>query len=77
MKSARTIITLPEEDKKWLDRYSRRKGISMAEAIRKGIAVLREEESCSSYDAALDSTQGTWTRGDGLEYQEKVRKEWR
>lgn len=77
MKNARTIITLPEEDKKWLDRYSRRKGISMAEAIRKGIAVLRQDESSSSYSAALDTTQGIWTKGDGLEYQEKARKEWK
>jgi hypothetical protein len=77
MKNARTIITLPEEDKDWIERYSRRKGVSMAEAIRKGIAILRKEESSSSYNTALESTRGIWTKGDGLQYQEKVRKEWR
>ncbi len=38
MGSLRTIITLSEDDKVWLESYSRTSGISMAEAIRRGIS---------------------------------------
>jgi hypothetical protein len=77
MKSARTIITLSEEDKNWLERYSKHKGLSMAEAIRQGISKLKDEERPSLYQKTLQSTRGIWTKGDGLEYQERLRKEWR
>ena len=49
MGSKRTIVTISDEDKLWLMDYSRAYGISMAEAIRKGIARLREEEGMSMY----------------------------
>ncbi len=42
MGSKRTIITLPEEDKLWLESYSKAYRISVAEAIRQGIKRLKE-----------------------------------
>jgi len=30
----------------------------------------------SDFHTLLDNTQGIWTKGDGLEYQQKVRDEW-
>jgi hypothetical protein len=77
MRSTRTIVSLSEEDKNWLQKYSKRKGVSMAEAIRKGVSRLRDAERSSLYHIALESTRGIWTKGDGLEYQEKMRKEWK
>jgi hypothetical protein len=44
MVNLRTIVTLSENDKIWLENYSKITGISMAEAIRRGIAQLRERE---------------------------------
>ena len=77
MRSTRTIVSLSEEDKSWLQKYSKRKGVSMAEAIRKGVSRLRDEERPSLYHIVLESTRGIWAKGDGLEYQEKMRKEWK
>jgi len=77
MKTTRTIITLPREDKAWIERYSKRKGVSMAEAIRKGVSTLRDQERSSTYSLLLESTRGVWVKGDGLEYQEEIRREGR
>jgi len=44
MASKRTIITLSEEDKRWLESYSSLNKVSMAEEIRQGIHKLKEAE---------------------------------
>jgi len=77
MQSRRTIITISEEDKIWLENYSISQGVSVAEAIRRGIARLKNEEGKSFYQLAVKETKGIWHHGDGLEYQKKVRSEWR
>jgi hypothetical protein len=77
MGSQRTIITISEKEKAWLEGYSRSTGISMAEAIRRGIAQLREREEKVTYQTLIEKTRGTWDKGDGLAYQEKTRSEWR
>jgi hypothetical protein len=76
MKSARTIITLSEEDKKWLEIYSRTQEISMAEAIRQGISRLRNQEGVTTYKGVVRRTKGIWGKEDGLDYQKKIRSEW-
>ena len=77
MGNLRTIITMSENDRNWLESYSKTSGISMAEAIRRGIARLREQEQEDLFQAILEETKGIWSREDGLEYQEKLRSEWR
>ena len=77
MASKRTIITLSEEDKAWLDRYSRLHRVSIAQVIRSGIHELKDREYERTYTALLQSTKGVWKRGDGLSYQRKVRSEWK
>ncbi len=37
----RTIISIPEEEKKWLDRYGKRLKISAAEVVRKAVREYR------------------------------------
>jgi hypothetical protein len=76
MASTRTLITLPVEDKRWLIDYSRAHGISIAEAVRRGIHNLKLSERQNLYAALLNRTQGIWQKGDGLDYQEKIRAEW-
>jgi hypothetical protein len=77
MGSVRTIITLSEEDKTWLEGYSKASGISMAEAVRRSIMRLKAQEGQSSYQKLVSQTKGIWKRGDGLAYQKKLRSEWR
>lgn len=47
----------------------------MTEVVRIAIRVLRAERE-RSFKELLAETSGTWTEGDGLEYQQRVRSEW-
>jgi hypothetical protein len=76
MASKRTIITLSEEDKRWLESYSRLNRVSVAEAIRQGIRKLKEAELFENYQTLVQRTKGLWKKGDGLNFQKKIRAEW-
>jgi hypothetical protein len=76
MGSTRTIITLSDEDKRWLTAFSRARKISVAEALRKGIACLKNSEGLNSYRTSVEQTRGIWKKGDGLDYQQEIRSEW-
>jgi hypothetical protein len=76
MASTKTLITLSAEDKRWLIEYSRAHGISMAEAVRRGIHNLKIRERQNLYAALLKRTRGLWQKGDGLNYQKTIRAEW-
>lgn len=76
MASTRTLITLPDEDKRWLIDYSRAHGISLAEAVRRGIHNLKLSERQNLYASLLKQTRGLWQKGDGLKYQKQIRAEW-
>lgn len=76
MASKRTIITLSEEDKLWLESYSNAHQISLAEAIRQGIRRLKDAELQETYRTLVQKTRGIWKEGDGLKYQRRLREEW-
>ncbi len=72
----RTIISLPEQDKSWLERKAREAGVPMAEIIHQAIRRMQQAEE-ESLDQLLMSTRGVWRKGDGLRYQRKIRQEWK
>ena len=76
MASKRTIITLSEEDKQWLESYSSLHRVSVAEAIRQGIRKLKEAELFENYRTIVKKSKGLWKNGEGLDYQQKIRAEW-
>jgi hypothetical protein len=76
MANKRTIITLSEEDKQWLESYSSLHRVSLAEAIRKGIRKLKEAELFENYQTIVQNSKGLWKKGDGLDYQKAIRAEW-
>ncbi len=76
MKSTRTIITISEQEKRWLAAYSGLHGVSLAAAIRKAIACLKAAEGHAAYRKLVHDTEGIWMRGDALRYQEEIRSEW-
>jgi hypothetical protein len=76
MKSTRTIITISEQEKRWLAAYSGLHGVSLAAAIRKAIACLKATEGNAAYRKLVQDTGGIWMRGDALRYQEEIRAEW-
>lgn len=71
----RTIIELPEEQIEALDGICRRERISRAEAIRRAVTLLVRERGIDAASGAF----GLWRarRVDGLEYQQRLRREWR
>jgi hypothetical protein len=73
MPAKRIIITIPHEDKLWLDGYAKANKISVAAAIRQGISLLKEGQRQKAYQELLESTCGIWKKGDGLSYQQEIR----
>ncbi len=74
----RTIITLEEADKRWLDRYSLRHKQSTAETIRQAIKEYQKKARDESYQATLKAVAGIWKDDpeDSVEYIRKLRSEW-
>jgi hypothetical protein len=71
----RTIIDLPDDQLEALDGICRRDGISRAEAVRQAVTLLMRQRSAGRSGIAF----GIW-RGrrsvDGVEYEQKLRREW-
>ena len=76
MPSKRTIITISDMEKRWLMYYAKTHGVSMAEAVRRGVACLKASQRSTSYQKIVHRTKGIWLKGDGLKYQEELRSQW-
>ena len=74
----RTVVSLEEDDKRWLDERAQKEGVPMTELIRRGVRLLRGESRRTrpGLSDLLERTVGVWKHGDGLKYQEKMRREW-
>ncbi len=74
MTSYQTQLNLDESQQIVLSNLPFKKGTKLTINIE----VIEEERSLSSseFDILLDNTQGIWIKGDGLEYQQKMREEW-
>ena len=74
----RTVISLSDDDKAWLDRRAGDEGTTMTEIVRRSVRFYRSvcDPEDADFRALLDRTAGTWTRGDALEYQRRMRAEW-
>lgn len=75
----RTVISLDEKDKQWLDARAREEHVPMAEVVRQAVRRLREESAreARGLDEILQKTSGIWKKGDGLAYQRRMRGEWK
>jgi hypothetical protein len=76
MAGKRIIITLSKNDKIWIESYSKAYKISVAEALRQGLTILRRQEGQVAYHRLVEKTRGIWRKGDGLSYQQAMRSEW-
>lgn len=74
----RTVISLEDDDKRWLDRMAAEEGVSMTEIVRRAVRLLRARTPTAprSPDELLEATRGLWKAGDGLAWQQKLRREW-
>ncbi len=74
----RTIVSIEEDDKTWLDLKAAEERISRAELIRQAVRFFRQasETQTRSFHRLLKDTSGIWKGEDGLAYQQRVRDEW-
>lgn len=74
----RTVISLEDDDKRWLDKRAQKEGVPMTELIRRAVRLLRQQSrrEAPGLEDLLTRTAGVWKNGDGLEYQRTTRREW-
>ena len=75
----RTVISLEQEDKDWLDRRARAEKVPMTEIVRRAIRRYRQEAERppeKDIKVLLAQTRGLWRAGEGLAYQNGLREEW-
>jgi hypothetical protein len=74
----RTILSIPEDEKKWLESYGRRHRISSAEVVRRAIREYRLKDSQKGLAGVLKETAGTWTslKGETQDHVDALRDEW-
>jgi hypothetical protein len=72
----RMLISLEDNDRRWLEQKSQEIGVPMSEVVRRAIRQAQENGQKPMKDL-LASTQGLWRHGDGLRYQQRIRKDWR
>lgn len=72
----RTLIDLPEEDMKWLDRKAAERGKSRAALVREAVSTYRAEEANKG---GIEQYYGIWKDradiGDAVEWQRRLRAE--
>ena len=74
----RTVVSLNEDDKRWLDRKAALEGVTMTEIVRRAVRRLRSEEGVArAFDHLLEVTHGIGSGEDGLVTQKRLRSEWK
>ena len=74
----RTLISLDESDKHWLDQQAALQHVPMTEVVRQAVQALRvvRQHNGDDFQDLLAATTGIWRHGDGLVWQQNVRDEW-
>ena len=77
----KTLVSLEEKQKKWLDSMAKEKGVPMAYLVREAVAEYMVQGSNPrdkqlSLKELVKRSSGAWKGEDGLKYQLKMRKEW-
>jgi hypothetical protein len=74
----RTVISLDDSDKRWLDQQATLQHVPMTEVVRQAVQAMRaaRQHSGEDFQVLLASTSGIWHHGDGLAWQQSARDEW-
>ena len=74
----RTIVSIEDDTKTWLDLKAAEEKVSRAELIRRALRFYRRasETQARSFRRLLEDTSGIRQGEDGLSYQLRVRDEW-
>ena len=71
----RTLIDLPEDDMKWLDRTAAEQGKSRAALVREAITSYRAEASTDWIARGAGYWKHRTDIGDAVEYQREMRRD--
>jgi predicted transcriptional regulator len=74
----RTLISLDQDDQRWLDQYARSQNLSRTEVGRRALRQYREQHQMGErgFTEALERTKGTWPGEDPLDHLDRLRSEW-
>ncbi len=72
----RTVISLEEDEKEFLDRVAREEGVSMAAIIRRAVREHMRQLESRDADNLLEITFGIRNGEDALSYVNSLRDEW-
>lgn len=74
----RTLISLEDDDKAWLDLKAAEEKVSRAELVRRAVRMYRKASEIETrpFHRLLTETSDIWKDEDGLAYQLRVRDEW-
>ncbi len=74
----RTVVSLDDSDKLWLDQQAALQHVPMTEVVRQAVQALRaaRQQNSNDFNALLEGTAGIWKHGDGLAWQQNTREEW-
>lgn len=78
----RTLVDIPEDDIRWLDRKATEQGKSRAAVVREAVVAYRSEaQSTNAADTSwIDAGFGLWKDradiGDAVEWQRRERASW-
>jgi Arc/MetJ-type ribon-helix-helix transcriptional regulator len=56
----RTIISIPEDEKKWIDGFGKRHRVSSAEVVRLAVREFRRKKARKGLEGELQETAGIW-----------------
>lgn len=77
----RTVVSLDERDKQWLDRKAKEQGVTMTTLVRQAIRDFRMQGGANrkngepAFEEILRMTKGTWRKGDAAAWVGKMRRE--
>ncbi len=77
----KTLVSLEDKQKKWLDSLAKEKGVPMAFLVREAVAEYMEHGGRArlpkkDIQDLIRRSAGSWKGEDGLKYQLRMRKEW-
>lgn len=72
----RTLVDLPEDDIRWLDRRASSEGKSRAAIIREAVTAYRADKSGDWIDKGFGLWKGRTDVVDPVEWQRRQRAEW-
>lgn len=73
----RTLVSLDDSAKRWLDKYSGAHKQSTAQTVRFAIKEFQKKTQEHGYYEALHKTAGLLkSKGDSLKFVRRLRKEW-